>query len=223
MFMDREEVRRRTARIIPILRKALDIDEGPPWNFREPFECLIGTVLSARTKDENTAKATAQLFRRYPDVRSLAKAPVREIEKLVRPSGFYRVKARRVKELARFLLDNHGGEVPDTMEELVKLPGVGRKTAGCVMVYAYGRPQIPVDVHVFRISNRIGLVKTRDPEETEFELMEVVPRDKWIILNHLFVRFGQQVCKPLRPECWRCPIEGLCEFPEKNLENPRGR
>lgn len=215
--MDRQEARRRIPRIVSLLMRELDIDEGPPWNMADPFQCLIGTVLSARTRDENTARAASALFARYPDARSLAGAPVREIEGLIKPSGFYRVKARRIRELAAYLLKHHGGRVPHEMEELVRLPGVGRKTAGCVMVYSFRRPAIPVDVHVHRISNRIGIVKTKTPEQTEQELMKTVPRRYWIILNHMFVRFGQQICKPVRPECWRCPIAGLCEYPSKSM------
>ena len=216
--MNRQEARKRISEIVPVLRKELDIDEGPPWNRVDAFQCLIGTVLSARTRDENTSRAARSLFARYPDAHSLARAPVRDIEGLIRPSGFYRVKARRIRELAGFLLKHHGGRVPEDMDGLVRLPGVGRKTAGCVMVYSFRKPQIPVDVHVHRISNRIGLVKTKIPEQTESELMRVVPRRYWITLNHTFVRFGQQLCRPLRPECWRCPIVRMCEYQEKNLK-----
>ncbi len=221
--MNRQEARRRISKIVSVLSKGLDIDEGPPWNRIDAFQCLIGTVLSARTRDENTSRAAQSLFAKYPDAHGLARAPVRDIECLIRPSGFYRVKARRIRELAGFLLRHHNGRVPEDMDVLVGLPGVGRKTAGCVMVYSFGKPQIPVDVHVHRISNRIGLVKTRTPEQTESELMRVVPKRYWITLNHTFVRFGQQLCRPLRPECWRCPINTLCEYPDKNLKPRRNR
>lgn len=218
--MNPKEARRRVPGIVARLKKKLDIDDGPPWN-RDAFQCLIGTVLSARTRDENTAKASSALFSVYPDARSLAGAPVKEVERLVKPSGFYKVKARRIRELARHLLEHHGGRVPGDMEGLVSLPGVGRKTAGCVMVYSFGQPQIPVDTHVHRISNRVGLVKTKTPEQSEIELMRVVPKKYWIALNHLLVRFGQQVCKPIRPECWNCPVAELCEYPDKNLKPRR--
>jgi endonuclease-3 len=217
LIMNARKARETIPGIISSLKSRLDMDEGPPWN-RDAFQCLVGTVLSARTRDENTSRAARALFGRYPDARSLAGAPVRDIERLIRPSGFYRVKARRIKELAGLLLRKHGGKVPEDMDELVRLPGVGRKTAGCVMVYSFRKPQIPVDVHVHRISNRIGLVKTRTPEQTESELMRVVPRRYWTTLNHLFVRFGQQLCRPLRPECWRCPVVRVCEYPGGNLD-----
>jgi endonuclease-3 len=215
--MDSQEARRRIPGIVSLLRRGLDIDDGPPWNRTDPFQCLVGTVLSARTRDENTDRAAKALFARYPDARKLASAPVKDVEELIKPSGFYRVKTRRIKKLAAYLLEHHRGIVPEDMEGLVRLPGVGRKTAGCVMVYSFRRPAIPVDVHVHRISNRIGLVKTKNPEQTETELMKIVPRRYWIILNHMFVRFGQQLCKPARPECWRCPIAKLCEYPGKKV------
>jgi endonuclease-3 len=218
--MDEKEARKRIPTIISNLKNHLDIDEGPPWNRMDPFQCLIGTVLSARTRDENTARAAAALFRKYPDAPSLTKAPIKDVQRLVRPSGFYLVKAKRNKELSQYLLDHHKGIVPDNMDDLVRLPGVGRKTAGCVMVYSFKRPQIPVDVHLHRIPNRIGLLKTKTPEQTEQELMRLIPKQHWIITNHLFVRFGQQVCKPLRPECWHCPITRLCDYPDKNLSPP---
>jgi endonuclease-3 len=220
--MNPKEARERIPRIVTLLKRELDIDEGPPWNSRDAFQCLIGTVLSARTKDENTARATQALFERYPDVKGLSSAPIREVEKLIRPSGFYRVKARRIRELANYLLKHYNGRVPEDMEALTSLPGVGRKTAGCVLVYSFGRPAIPTDTHVHRLSNRIGLVKTKTPEQTEAGLMKVVPKRYWVVLNHMFVRFGQQVCKPIRPECWHCPIVKLCDFPDKNLEQPKG-
>jgi endonuclease-3 len=220
-IMKPQEVRKRIPSIVTLLKKELEIDEGSPWNRRDAFQCLIGTVLSARTRDENTAKATQALFERYPDVKGLSSASLTEVEELIRPSGFYKVKARRIKEIATHLLKHHNGNVPEDMEALTSLPGVGRKTAGCVMVYSHGRPAIPTDTHVHRLSNRIGLVKTKTPEQTETELMRAVPERYWIILNHLFVRFGQQICKPISPECWHCHTVKLCEYPEKNLEPPK--
>jgi endonuclease-3 len=202
---------------ITALSKEFGQDDGPPWNLGNPFHCLIGTVLSARTRDENASRAAGALLEAYPDPRSLSEASVEEIERLIRPSGFYRVKARRVKKLASSLIRHHGGRVPNNMDELVSLPGVGRKTAGCVLVYSFGKPAIPVDVHVHRISNRIGIVDTKKPRETELELMKTVPKDKWIVINHLLVRFGQNICKPLKPECRRCPVTLLCDYPHKNV------
>lgn len=186
------------------------------WNLENPFQVLIGTVLSQRTRDESTEKASAALFSRYKTPKQIENAPLKEIEKLIKPSGFYKVKARRVKEISSIILKDYGGKVPDTVEELVAIPGVGRKTAGCVLVYAFGKPAIPVDTHVHKVSNRLGLVKTKRPEQTEQELMKIIPKDMWITVNNTMVRFGQQVCKPVKPRCWDCPVYKLCEYMPKN-------
>lgn len=175
-----------------------------------PFQVLIGTILSQRTKDANTDRASAALFRRYPDATSLAKAPVRSIEPLIRATGFYRVKARAIRACARELLDRFDGVVPRSMEELLSLPSVGPKTANCVLVFGYGIPAVPVDTHVHRISNRLGIVRTRTPEETEQALRRVVPERYWVPLNPLLVQHGQNLCRPRGPRCELCPIAELC-------------
>lgn len=176
----------------------------------DPFKVLIATILSQRTRDENTEKASRALFREYSTARKLARAPLKSIEKLVKPSGFYRVKAKRVREVARMLVENYGGKVPADITELLSLPGVGRKTANCVLVYGFGKKAIPVDTHVHRISNRLGLVETRTPGETEKALEELVPRRHWMNINHFFVRFGQNICRPIKPRCIECSIDSVC-------------
>lgn len=185
---------------------------------RNPFKSLIGTVLSARTRDENTSVATERLFSKYDTPQKLARAPVKDIEKLIKKSGFYKTKARYIKEISRILIDRYNGKVPDDMDELCSLPGVGRKIAGCVMVYSFGKPQIPVDTHVHRCSNRMGLVKTKTPDQTEQELMKIVPKKYWILVNELFVTFGKRVCRPVGPRHDDCPVRGYCDF-FKNLKN----
>ena len=177
-----------------------------------PFSILIGTILSARTRDENTARVVKRLFERYPDPGSLASARVRDVERIVRPIGFYRVKARRIIEVAGIIRDEHGGAVPDDLDTLVSLPGVGRKTANCVLVYAFEKPAIPVDVHVHRISNRLGLVDTKTPEQTEQELLKKVPRKYWLEINDTFVMYGQNICKPVSPMCGVCRIRSGCRY-----------
>ena len=178
----------------------------------EPFRVLISTILSQRTRDENTIKATNQLFRVYKTPREIAAAPLKRIEELIRPAGFYRVKAARIKEVAGIIHERYGGSVPERVEELLRLPGVGRKTANCVLVYGHGKKAIPVDTHVHRISNRLGLVDTRTPEETEEELCRRVPRKYWLELNSLFVKFGQQICRPIKPRCGECPVRAECRY-----------
>lgn len=186
----------------------------------DPLRILIGTILSARTRDENTRVAVRNLFSRFKGARELADAKIEEIEQLVRPAGFYRVKARRIKEVARMIAYEYDGRVPDTLEELLRLPGVGRKTANCVLVYAFDKPAIPVDTHVHRIANRLGLVSSRSPEETEHMLMHRVDEVYWKRINDTFVMFGQNVCKPIAPSCSVCLLKDTCRYyREKELVN----
>jgi endonuclease-3 len=179
---------------------------------RRPYRVLISTILSHRTKDENTHRASSNLFDKYPTAEDVANAPLEDIEELIRPSGFYKVKAQRVKEVSKILLDRYDGEVPKDFDELMSLPSVGRKTANCVLVYAFDEPAIPVDVHVHKISNRLGLVRTETPEQTEAELVKQVPRKYWLDLNELFVRFGQGICKSVAPKCEACDFSDFCRF-----------
>ena len=184
---------------------------------RDPYRVLIRTILSQRTRDENTDRATAQLFDEYPTLEDVASATPEELEPLIRPAGFYHVKARRIIEVSQMLQDEYGGVVPEKMEELLLLPGVGRKTANCVLVYAFQKPAIPVDVHVHRISNRLGLVDTKTPEETEVELERIVPRKYWIELNDLMVQFGQTICRPVNPLHEICPLADICLYYQELL------
>jgi len=205
------------ARIINTIKKELGeakaADASP-----NPFQVLISTVLSQRTKDESTEKASDQLFRKYKNPVHLSKAPLKSIESLIKPSGFYKTKARRIKEISRILVEKYKGKVPQDFDGLMRLPGVGRKTANIVLVFAYGIPAIPVDTHVHRISNRLGLVKTKTPEQTEFALVKIIPRKHWLDFNGLFVKFGQQTCQPRKPLCWKCPVARECDYPNKNLK-----
>ncbi|MBU7023630.1 MAG: endonuclease III [Theionarchaea archaeon] len=177
---------------------------------RDPFRVLIGTILSQRTRDENTAKASEQLFGKFDTPEKLASARREEIERLIRPSGFYHVKAQRIQKVAQQILMEYGGKVPEDMESLLKLEGVGRKTANCVLVYGFQVPAIPVDVHVHRITNRLGLVDTKTPEETENALMEIFKEGEWITVNELLVTFGKEVCRPRNPRCKDCFLLDLC-------------
>jgi endonuclease-3 len=206
--------------IIRSIRNSLGITKATVAR-EDPFQVLISTVLSQRTRDENTEKASQRLFSKYKAAEQLASAPLKNIEQLIKPSGFYRVKAKRIKQISQILVKKYRGKVPQKFEELMKLPGVGRKTANCVLVFAYRLPAIPVDTHVHRISNRIGLVKTKTPEETETELVKTAPKEYWVDFNELFVRFGQRICQPIKPLCWKCPIVKYCDYPNKNLKPKR--
>ena len=177
---------------------------------QDPFKILISTILSARTKDANTREATKKLFSHYKDPHEIANAPVSELEKLIYNAGFYRVKSRRIKEVAQIIENEYQGIVPKDKKDLLSLPGVGAKTANCVLVYAFKKPAIPVDTHVHRISNRLGWVHTKVPEITEKKLMEIVPKGQWIRINRLFVRFGQEICLPNNPKCEICPLNDVC-------------
>ncbi len=176
----------------------------------DPWQTLIATILSARSRDETTEVVARNLFRSYPNCKRLASAPVRTIEKLVRKTGFYKTKARRIIQVSKLLLQRHNGEVPMEMDLLLDLPGVGRKTASCVLVYAFGKSAIPVDTHVHRISNRLGWVKTKTPEKTEAALREIIAEEDWLAINDLFVFHGKNICKPVRPLCSICSIEKHC-------------
>lgn len=177
-----------------------------------PFSILIGTILSARTRDENTTRVMKNLLSHYKSPKALSSAKVKEIEKIIKPIGFYHVKAKRIIKVASIINSQYGGNVPDDFEKLVELPGVGRKTANCVLVYAFDKPAIPVDTHVHRISNRLGLVRTKAPEDTEKELMKKIPKKYWLEINDTFVMYGQNICKPISPMCNVCKIKRKCNY-----------
>jgi len=177
-----------------------------------PFSILIVTILSARTKDEATTKAVKALFSKYKNSKQLANAKVKDVEKIIKSIGFFHVKSKRIIEVAKIINTKYKGKVPDNLDTLIELPGVGRKTANCVLVYAFEKPAIPVDIHVHRISNRLGLVDTKNPEETEQELMKKVPKKYWIDINDTFVMYGQNICKPISPMCDVCKIKKNCKY-----------
>ena len=190
---------------ITALRDLHDAETGP-------FSILIGTILSARTKDEATTKAVKVLFSKYKNPKELANAKIKDIEKIIKSIGFYHVKSKRIIEVAKIIEKKYKGIVPDDLDILVQLPGVGRKTANCVLVYAFEKPAIPVDIHVHRISNRLGLVDTKNPEETEQELMKKIKKKYWIDINDIFVMYGQNICKPVSPMCNVCNIKKICKY-----------
>lgn len=202
----------KTDRIIKIVEELNNVFEIRVFLDHDPYRVLVRTILSQRTRDENTDQATNNLFSKYNDIYEVVEAPTDDVQELIKPAGFYRVKAGRIQEVSQILIDEYGGEVPDTLEELVKLPGVGRKTANCVLVFAFELPAIPVDTHVHRISNRMGLVNTKTPDETEIELSKIAPKDLWIKLNDLMVQFGQNICKPTSPQCEMCSVNYLCDY-----------
>ncbi|MDQ3848070.1 MAG: endonuclease III [Thermoproteota archaeon] len=178
----------------------------------DPFKILIGTILSARTRDENTTKVIKKLFTRFKTPSDIASADIEEIKQLIRSIGFYNVKAERIKQVSQVIVNKFGGQVPNDIGSLLELPGVGRKTANCVLVYAFNKPAIPVDIHVHRISNRLGLVSTKTVKHTEIELNKIVDRRLWTKVNNTFVMYGQNVCLPVRPLCKICDLRGMCNY-----------
>jgi len=210
-----KELRRQHHKRLTMLNKesmhSIDINQ-------KAFRVLISTVLSQRNRDEMTEIAAERLFSKYDTALELSKAPLNTIESLIRQSGFYKTKAKRIREISQILLNKYHGIVPRNAHELLELPGVGPKTAGCVLVYAFSIPAIPVDTHVHRISNRIGLVHTKQPEKTEQELMKITPKSYWSWVNELFVLHGKNVCKPITPDCSNCSIFKYCRYKHKNFK-----
>lgn len=201
--------------IIRILRR-----EVPKWDtpivtlmaetYESPFRVLISCILSLRTQDSTTAKASHRLFAVADTPQAMVKLPARKIEKLIYPVGFYKTKAKNIVEICRTLIGQYGGKVPDEIDELLKLKGVGRKTANLVVTLGYQKPGICVDTHVHRISNRWGYIKTKTPEKTEFTLRDKLPKQYWIEYNDLLVSFGQHLCRPISPLCSECPVRKYC-------------
>ena len=198
------------SRVLDRLRARYEIDRFVKHNGPDPFRILIGCVISLRTKDEVTYPATERLFARARTPQSMARLAPRTIGRLIYPAGFYNQKGRQIRAISRALLDNHEGRVPDTIEELLDLPGVGRKTANLVVTLGFGKPGICVDTHVHRITNRLGWVRTETPDATERALREILPRRQWIPINETLVRHGQTICSPLSPRCSSCPVEPAC-------------
>jgi len=200
---------------ISVLKKSYKNWDAPVITFisikgGSPFEILISTLLSLRTKDEVTIEATKRLFNTADNPFEMIKLEKNDIEKLIYPVGFYPTKAGRIIEISKILIEKYNGKVPDSLENLLELPGVGRKTANLVLAEGYNIPAICVDTHVHRISNRTGYVKTKNPDQTEQALREKLPKKYWIIYNEILVAFGQIICRPVSPHCSKCPVTQYC-------------
>ena len=200
---------------IEILRREVPRWETPivtlmAETYQSPFRVLISCILSLRTQDATTAKASHRLFALADSPETMLKLTAKKIEKLIYPVGFYRTKAKDILEISQTLIDRYAGQVPDSIDELLKFRGVGRKTANLVVTLGYRKAGICVDTHVHRISNRWGYVKTATPEKTEFALRDKLPKKYWIEFNDLLVSFGQHLCRPISPVCSQCPIAKYC-------------
>jgi len=203
-------------KVLEILEK-----EFPKWNApvvsllaektKDPYKVLISTIISLRTKDETTAISSKRLFEKADNPYDMVRLSEEEIANLIYPAGFYKNKAKQIKQISKEIIEKYSGKVPDSLEKLLKFKGVGRKTANLVLSEGYGKPAICVDIHVHRICNRLGFVKTKTPEETEKQLMKKVPKKYWKKINKLLVAFGQTICKPVSPFCSKCPVESYCK------------
>jgi endonuclease-3 len=197
-------------RVMRRLKARYEIDRFVKRNGPDPYRILIGCVISLRTKDDVSYRATDRLFRKASSPARMLKLTSGTISKLIYPAGFYRRKAEQILGISRALLDRYDGRVPDAIDSLLELPGVGRKTANLVVTLGFGKPGICVDTHVHRITNRLGWVRTGHPDRTEQALREILPRRHWIAINETFIRHGQQVCRPTSPVCSDCPVSKDC-------------
>jgi endonuclease-3 len=215
----------RTAKILDILEETYP-DARCALDYTTPFQLVAATILSAQCTDERVNQVTPELFRRYPDARALAAAPPEVVEELIKPTGFFRAKTKSLLGCARALVADHGGVVPRTMAEMVKLPGVGRKTSNVVLGHAYDIAEgIAVDTHVLRVSNRLGIAQGDDPVDIEQQLMALVPAERWTRTTDLVIFHGRQICIARRPLCGKCPVFALCRWPHRQAfamgETPR--
>ena len=207
----------RGKKILAILEKTYP-DARVTLDFKNPFQLLIATILAAQCTDERVNQVTKNLFKRYRTPKNFADADPTEMEEAIRPTGFYRNKAKSIIGCCKMLIGEYGGLVPHTMEALIRLPGVWRKTANIVLGNAFGLSEgIAVDTHVTRVANRLGLAQSDKQDEIEQQLCRVIPRDKWTLITHLLIFHGRTICKAQRPDCPRCPVLHLCPWPLKTL------
>jgi endonuclease-3 len=217
--MRKESGQKRVKEIIKILSKEIP-DSTIALRFSNSLELLVATILSAQCTDVKVNQVTADLFKKYLSARDYAGSNLAKLEEEIRPTGFYRNKAKSVQKCCQELVKRFGGEVPNTLEELVTLPGVGRKTANVILGNAFGIPGIVVDTHVRRLSQRIGLTKNDDPVKIEFDLMEIVPKEEWTLFSNLLVWHGRKTCVARKPLCGICPIRKLCDYGSKSERLP---
>jgi endonuclease-3 len=209
-----EDLRKRVKKIIEALSKTIP-DSKIALTFSNPLELLIATVLSAQCTDVKVNQVTSDLFKKYRSAKDYAESDLAKLEEEIRPTGFYRNKAKSIQQCCQELVRRFGGDVPKTLEELVTLPGVGRKTANVVLGNAFGTPGIAVDTHVHRVSRRIGLTKNDDPVKIEFDLMEIVPQEEWTHFSNLIIWHGRGTCLARKPLCGICPIRKWCDYGSK--------
>jgi len=214
--MVQKMTKRRIDKILKILRSTYP-DVKTALHHRTPLEMLIATILSAQCTDARVNQVTKTLFKKLRTAKDYAEVPLAQLEEMIRPTGFFRNKAKSIKGCCTMLGDKYGGKVPKTMEELVKLPGVARKTANVVLGSAFGIPGIVVDTHVKRLSQRIGLTTEKDPVKIEFDLMALIPKKDWIGFSHQMIWHGRRLCPARKPKCPECPLLKLCDYGSENI------
>ena len=207
--VDKAEVEKRVKKIWPILEKTYP-DAKSALNFRDPFQMLIATILSAQCTDARVNMVTKVVFEKYKSAADWAEADLKHIESDIKSTGFYHNKAVSIKNASKAIIERFDGRVPDTMEELVTLPGVGRKTANVVLGSAFGKPAIACDTHVIRLSRRLGLSPNSDPVKLEFDLAEILPERIWTVFSHALILHGRRYCRARKPDCRNCPISKYC-------------
>ncbi|MBD3354395.1 hypothetical protein GF361_00240 [Candidatus Woesearchaeota archaeon] len=206
-------------KVLKILAKQQGVSMLGQFRKYPAWKILISTILSARANDDATIPVSKELFRKYPTLRKLSEANPNDIKKIIKKTVYYNNKTKYILNTAKILLDKYDGKVPDTMEELLTLPGVGNKVAGCVVVYAHNKPEaIPVDTHVAVVSRRLGWTKHENPDKIMKDLMEKIPKKYWLIVNEVLVVHGREICFKRNPRCFECPIVKYCEYDEKNLK-----
>jgi endonuclease-3 len=199
-------------KILKILAKQQGITMLGQMSKEPAWQILISTILSARANDKATLPASKELFRRYKTIKTLADANPNDVKKIIRKTVYFNQKTKYIQKTAKMLLDKYKGNVPSDMDKLMEFPGVGHKVAGCVLVYAFNKPALPIDTHCHRISNRLGLVKTKTAEQTMKALQRTLPKKYWLVFNELLVIHGQTICRPVNPRCDVCPIKKYCDY-----------
>ena len=220
----RKSAGRDVGRVLPVIRKLYDQhpDADTELDYKNPYQLLVATILSAQSTDAGVNRVTPALFDRYPDAAALAGAKAEDLEPFIHSTGFYRAKAKSLMGMARALVEHHGGAVPNAMASLVELPGVGRKTANVVLGHALGVPGLPVDRHVLRVSNRIGIAASEDPEEVEQQLGTSLPPAEWTKASDTLILHGRRICKP-KPLCQECVVRDDCNFYRTLAAGPKKR
>ncbi|MGB9792207.1 MAG: endonuclease III [Thermacetogeniaceae bacterium] len=210
------EGKKMLAKEVLLRLKSVYPEAGPLLRYSNPYQALVAVMLSAQTTDEQVNKVTPELFSRYPDIASLAQADIEELKEIIRPVGLHQAKAAHLVAAAKLIMERYNGEIPETLEELLTLPGVGRKTANVLLAAAFGKPGLGVDTHVHRVANRLGLATAKDPAGTEKQLKEIIPEQEWGKAHYLMIFHGRRTCRAQKADCKSCILADLCSHHQSN-------